>query len=73
MIIKLILIVNKETKMTNSKIKQIAKNYKVKLWQIADKLGMQDSNFSKMLRKQLSIQDENKIIGIIQELKGGLQ
>lgn len=59
--------------MTNSKIKQIAKNYKVKLWQIADKLGMQDSNFSKMLRKQLSIQDENKIIGIIQELKGGLQ
>ena len=47
--------------MTNQDIRQAAAGVGVKLWQIADALGIADSSFSRKLRKELS-QDEKKII-----------
>ena len=52
----------------NNTIKDYAKISGVKLWQIAEALGMQDSNFSKKLRHPLSSKEENIIIEIIDQL-----
>lgn len=54
--------------MTNDMIKEYAKLNGVKLWQIADELGMQDSNFSKLLRHPLSSEKENEICAIIDRI-----
>lgn len=54
--------------MTNDMIKEYAKLNRVKLWQIADELGMQDSNFSKLLRHPLSSEKENEICAIIDQI-----
>jgi hypothetical protein len=39
--------------MKNIEIKALIKKNGLYLWQIADKLGMNDSNFSRKLRKEL--------------------
>ena len=52
----------------NDTIKEYAKVCGVKLWQIAERLGMQDSNFSKKLRHQLTLDEEQKICKIIDDL-----
>lgn len=41
-------------------------------WQIADRLGTTDSNFSRKLRKELPPEDKKRIRDIIAELKGGV-
>ena len=50
-------------------IKERAKKAGVKLWQIADKLGINDGNFSRKLRKELSDDDKQKIFDIIAQLQ----
>lgn len=40
----------------------------VKLWQIADALGITDSNFSRKLRKELSDGTKEEIRGIIKRI-----
>ncbi len=57
--------------MKNLDIRTEAKNAGVKLWQIADELGMTDGNFSRKLRKELNPEEKAKIKSIIAELKGG--
>lgn len=57
--------------MCNNDIRTEAKAAKVKLWQIADALGLYDTNFSKMLRKELPPEEKTKIRQIISELKVG--
>lgn len=52
----------------NDYIRNYAKSSGVKLWEIADKLGMQDSNFSKMLRHSLGLEKEKQIIKIIDDI-----
>ena len=52
----------------NENIKKYAKDNKVKLWQIAEKIGLLDTSFSKKLRHQLSMAEENKIFAIIDEI-----
>lgn len=54
--------------MPNSTIKEYAKVSGVKLWQVAEAMGMQDSNFSKLLRHPLSSAQENEICAIIDKL-----
>lgn len=54
--------------MENLEIREKAKNSGVHLWQIADKLGINDGNFSRKLRKELSQQDRDRILLIIDEL-----
>ena len=52
----------------NSIIKQTAKNKGIFLWEVADELGILDSNFSRKLRKELPTEEQNKILTIIEKL-----
>ena len=52
----------------NQKIRQYAQERKVKLWQVAEKLGIHDSKFSRQLRHELSTRETDRIITIIDEL-----
>lgn len=54
--------------MNNKDIRVMARNHGVRLWQIASKLNMQDSNFSKMLRTELPNEKKENIIKIIKEI-----
>ena len=56
--------------MTNKKIRELAKEKGVKLWQIAEKLQPQlnDGNFSRLLRHELPKEKEQQILNIINEL-----
>lgn len=57
--------------MCNSDIKKAASDAKVKLWQIADELGIADCTFSRKLRYELPEKEKQKILAIIKELSGG--
>ena len=54
--------------MNNQDIRIKAVECKVKLWQIASKLGIFDTNFSKKLRHELPQEEKEKIFAIIEEL-----
>lgn len=54
--------------MNNNDIRVMARNHGIRLWQIANKLNMQDSNFSKMLRKELPSEKKEQIQNIIIEI-----
>ncbi len=55
----------------NQDIRQAAERAGVKLWQIADKLGINDGNFSRKLRREFSAEEKEKILAIINELSKG--
>lgn len=52
----------------NRDIRNAAKIADVKLWQIADKLGINDGNFSRRLRRELPQDEKEKIFSIIATL-----
>lgn len=54
--------------MKNKDIREAAKQAGVCLWEIAERLGMNDGNFSRKLRKELSSQERERIMEIINEL-----
>lgn len=56
--------------MKNLDIRTEAISAGVKLWQIAEKLGINDGNFSRKLRKELNAEEKAKIRAIIAEIKG---
>ena len=55
--------------MANEVIKAKAKEAGIRLYRIAHELGMNDGNFSRKLRCELSDTDKQKIIGIIERLE----
>lgn len=57
--------------MNNQEIRRKAKETGVKLWQIADKLGITDVTFSKKLRHELAEDEKARILNIIAELAKG--
>lgn len=54
--------------MRNKDIRDYARIKDVRLWQIADKLNLCDSNFSRLLRHELSEEKKAEIKTIIDEL-----
>jgi len=52
----------------NQQIREAAKNAGVKLWEIAAKVGVTDSNFSRKLRRELSQAETARILAIISDL-----
>ena len=54
--------------MTNHDIRRTAAGAGVKLWQIADALGIADCSLSRKLRKELPQEEKDRIFGIIREL-----
>ena len=55
-------------KPANTFVREYAKESGILLWQIAEALGMRDSNFSKLLRHPLTEAMENEICSIIDKL-----
>lgn len=54
--------------MKNRDIKEYAKSKGVRLWQIAEVLHINDGNFSRKLRKELSETQKQEIMKIIDDL-----
>lgn len=57
--------------MYNKEIRNAAKARKVKMWQIAEALGIQDSAFSRKLRHELPQEEKEMILAIIEDLAKG--
>lgn len=54
--------------MNNQDIRRTAAGAGVKLWQIADALGIADCSFSRKLRKELPQDEKEKIFSIIRQI-----
>lgn len=54
--------------MCNLDVRQAAASAGVRLWQIANEIGLNDGNFSRKLRKELPEEEKRKIFGIIERL-----
>lgn len=54
--------------MKNVRIREAAKQAGVFLWEIAERWGCNDGNFSRKLRRELPEDEQEKIIAIIEEL-----
>lgn len=52
----------------NFEIRSKAKAHSVKLWEIANELGITDSTFSRKLRKELPEEEKSRILSIIDKL-----
>lgn len=54
--------------MTNQDIRRTAAGAGVKLWQIAEALGIADCSLSRKLRRELPAEEKERIFSIIQKL-----
>lgn len=54
--------------LANKQIRNAAKEAGICLWQVAEKLGINDGNFSRKLRCELPSAEREKILDIIREL-----
>lgn len=52
----------------NAEIRVAAKNAGVCLWQIAERIGVNDGNFSRKLRRELPEHEKQEILRIIDDL-----
>lgn len=55
--------------MTGAEVKQLILDNGLKCWQVAERWGLNDGNFSRRLRKPFNEQEYEKIKNIISELK----
>lgn len=54
--------------MENQRIRAEAKVNGVKLWEVAERVGVTDGNFSRRLRRELPTQEQERIVGLIHEI-----
>ena len=54
--------------MCNKEIREAAKKAGVHLWQVADACGVNDGNFSRKLRRELSQEEKQRILDAIDRL-----
>lgn len=52
----------------NKEIRIAARNAGVRLWQVAERIGLNDGNFSRKLRRELPDQEKKEILEIIKTL-----
>lgn len=52
----------------NEDVREAVKKAGLYLWQIAVRLGMNDGNFSRLLRRELSAETKARVYGVIAEL-----
>ena len=52
----------------NSEIRQLAKERKVHMWEVAQQYGCNDGNFSRKLRKELPESEKKYICAIINHI-----
>ena len=53
----------------NLDIREAAASAGVRLWQIAERLGITDGNLSRKLRREFSADDKEKVFKIIEDLR----
>lgn len=54
--------------MSNTEIRVKATKCGVKMWQLADKLGIHEGTFSRKLRHELPEEEKQKILALIDEI-----
>lgn len=54
--------------MNNKDIRSAAGGYGIRLWQVAEAIGMNESAFSRKLRKELPQEEKEKILAVIEKL-----
>lgn len=54
--------------LANPDIRADAKGHKIPHWRIADKLGISDITFSRMLRHELSPEEKKRVMKAIREI-----
>ena len=54
--------------MENSEIRNRAREAGVKLWEIANRYGVNDGNFSRKLRRELPVEERERILRLIDEI-----
>ncbi|WP_337535347.1 hypothetical protein [Agathobaculum sp.] len=59
--------------MQNNEIREEIKAANLRFWQVAEKFGLNDGNFSRRLRHELSDADKTKIREIIADLSKEVQ
>lgn len=52
----------------NQRIREYAQERGVHLWEIADRIGINDGNFSRKLRRELADDETAKILAIIDQI-----
>lgn len=57
----------------NADIKSYAKQCGICLWQIAERLNINDGNFSRKLRRELPQEEKERIFAIINQLAAARQ
>lgn len=55
----------------NVEIREKAKKNGVKLWMVAEALGMADSAFSRKLRHELAANEREQVLSVIDQLAAG--
>ena len=58
--------------MFNQEIRKAAKQKGVRLWQIAEALGITDANFSRKLRREFGETERARILAIIDRIAEGI-
>lgn len=53
----------------NQEIRNCIIKNNLRFWQIADELNINDGNFSRLLRKELTKEKKEEILNIIEQLK----
>ena len=59
---------DKEVNMRNQMIRDAAMESGVRLWEVAERVGIADCNFSRKLRQELPPDEQTRIVGIIHEI-----
>ncbi len=60
----------KHEPMSGAEVKERVNKAGLKLWQVANAYGVTDTHFSRLLRKDFTYEQAEKILSIINELKG---
>lgn len=58
--------------MYNKEIREAAKQKGVKLWQIAEELGITDASFSRKLRREFTDAERARVLAIIDRIAEGV-
>lgn len=57
--------------MCNNEVRNAAGGCGIRLWQVAEAIGMNESAFSRKLRKELPQEEKDRLIAVIEKLARG--
>ena len=52
----------------NAEIRIAAKDKGIRMWEVAERYGLSEGNFSRKMRRELNSNEKNKILSIIDDL-----